>query len=214
MVDYLTDEEQAERLKQWWDKNGTSLIVGLILAVGLVIGWRYYQDYTASRSSAASSAFDAYLEARANDEAVDEHLAVLDDEFAGSTYQVFSLLYRATDQAEQSEWEQALGHIERALELAGDETLKDLARYRGAKVLYQLDRLDDSAAMLASIQSVGLKPQVAELSGDIAVTRGDIDAARQAYRTAIEAARGSADGELPGVMLMELKLASLVDNQQ
>ena len=28
MSDYLSDEEQAERLKQWWDDNGTSLIVG------------------------------------------------------------------------------------------------------------------------------------------------------------------------------------------
>ncbi|MYE24023.1 MAG: tetratricopeptide repeat protein, partial [Gammaproteobacteria bacterium] len=38
----MTDEEQAERLKKWWDANGVSLIVTLVLAVGAVIGWRYY----------------------------------------------------------------------------------------------------------------------------------------------------------------------------
>ena len=213
MADYLTDEEQAERLKQWWDKNGTSLIIGLIVAVGAVIGWRYYDDYTVDRANAASAAFDAYLEARANDETASEHLAILDDDFAGSAYHVFTLLYRAADQAEEADWEEALAYLDRAVELTDSETLADLARFRGAKVLYQLDRLDDSAAALAQVRSAGLEPQVAELSGDIAVARGDLEAARLAYQAAIDAARSNGDGDRAGVALTELKLASLVDSQ-
>lgn len=214
MADYLTDEEQAERLKRWWDQNGTFLILGLIIAVGLVIGWRYYQDYQSDRASTASSAFQAYLDARANDEAVDEHLAVIDDEFPGSSYHVFSLLYRAADQGEEEDWEEALAYLERAVELADEGSLRDIARYRVAKVLYQLDRLDESAAALAEVASSGLKPQVAELSGDLAVARGDLAAAGEAYRTAIEAF-GSDEGDAtPGLALMELKLASLVDSEQ
>ena len=214
MADYLTDDEQAERLKRWWDQNGTFLILGLIIAVGLVIGWRYYQDYRSDRASTASSAFQAYLDARANDEAVDEHLAIIDDEFPGSSYHVFSLLYRAADQGEEEDWEEALAYLERAVELADEGSLRDIARYRVAKVLYQLDRLDESAAALAEVASSGLKPQVAELSGDLAVARGDLAAAGEAYRTAIEASRSDEGDATPGLALMELKLASLVDSEQ
>lgn len=213
MADYLTDEEQAERLKRWWDKNGTALVIGLVLAVSAVVGWRYYQGYAADRATGASASFNAYLEARAASEPAAEHLSALDDDFAGSAYHVFSLLYRAADEVAAADWEEALALLDRAVELADVEPLKDLAHYRAAKVLYQLDRLDDSAAELAKIKSVGLEAQVAELSGDVAVARGDIDAARQAYSAAVAAARRDPSAVFPGVELMELKLGSLVDSR-
>jgi predicted negative regulator of RcsB-dependent stress response len=209
MADYLTDEEQAERLKEWWDKNGTSLIVGLVLAVGAVIGWRYYQSYTADRANAASEAFDSYLEARTAATSTEAFLTVLDGDHAGSAYHVFSLFYRARDQAVEEDWEEALALLERAVDVADEGVLRDTARYRAAKVLYQLDRLDDSMGRLAAVRSVGLEAQVAELSGDIAVAQGDLEAARAAYQRAVDAAQDNA-GTVPGAALMELKLASLV----
>lgn len=214
MADYLTDEEQAERLKRWWDKNGTSLIVGLALALGGVIGWRYYQDYAAERAAEASSAFASYLAARQAEDPTDEHLAILDEDHVGGSYHVFSLLYRAADQAEQEDWEEALALLERAVELADAGQLRDVARYRAAKVLYQLGRLEASQAQLQQVGGAGLAPQVAELSGDILLAEGKPDAARDAYQSAIDAAKATPGGAPPGVNLMELKLASLVDKTQ
>lgn len=212
MADYLSDEEQAERLKQWWDKNGTSLVIGLAIAVAAVVGWRFYQDFAEDRADAASEAFAAYLQARTEDQPQIDHLATLDGEFAGTTYHVFSLLYRAADQAAEEDWEEALALLERAVELADDPLLRDTARYRAAKVLFQLDRPDASEAALATVQSGGLQAQVAELSGDIALARGDFDAARLAYQAAVDAARGDPAHVAPGIELLELKLASLVDS--
>lgn len=214
MADFLTDEEQAERLKRWWDKNGTALVIGLVLAIGGVIGWRYYQDYAGEQADAASDAFDAFLEARATEESPSEHLAVLDGEFTGSAYHVFSLLYRAADQVAEEDWEEALAFLERAVELADDGPLRDIARLRSAKVLYQLDRLDDASAQLGAVGGVGFEAQVAELSGDIAVARGDLELASTAYAAALESAEQAAGGTLPGVEALELKRASLVDETQ
>ena len=213
MADYLTDEEQADRLKRWWDNNGMSLIVGLALAIGGVVGWRFYQSYDAGQADAASTAFSAYLEARAAEQPTVEHLTILDDDHAGSTYHVFSLLYRAADQTEEKDWAEALAFLERAVELADAAEIRDIARYRAAKVLHQLDRLDECEAELAQIRSVGLESQVAELSGDIYLARGDAEAARQAYQAALDAARRDPKNRPPGLELMELKLASVVDNE-
>ena len=211
MADYLTDEEQAERLKQWWDKNGTSLVVALVVAVAVVVGWRYFQTYTSDRANAASEAFTGYVQARAAAEPVTDYLATLDNEHEGSSYHVFTLLYRAADQTQEQDWEEALALLERAVELADERNLKDNARYRAAKVLYELDRLEQCAAQLAEIRSSGLQAQVAELSGDLAVANDDPTAAREAYQTAVDAARRDPSNVWPGVELLELKLASLVD---
>ena len=210
MADYLTDEEQAERLKAWWDKNGTSLVVSLVVAVAAVVGWRYYQAYSTDQANLASEAFRGYLDARAAAEPVDEYLAVIDGDHEGSTYHVFTLLYRAADQVQEEDWEEALALLERAVELADERNVRDNARFRAAKLLYQLDRLDACDEQLAAIRSPGLAAQVAELSGDVAYARGDVEAARVAYQTAVDAARQEPGRVFPGIGLTELKLASLV----
>jgi len=210
MADYLTDEEQAERLKRWWDKNGTSLVIGLLLAVAAVVGWRYYQAYVTERANAASDAFASYVAARADAASTEEQLAILDNEYEGSAYHVFTLLYRAADQAEEEDWEESLALLERAVSLADDVPLRDMARFRAAKVLFQLDRLDECEAQLALVRSPGLEAHVADLSGDLYVARGDIERAREAYRAAIDAAERDPTNRVEGVVLMELKLASLV----
>lgn len=214
MSDELTDEEQAERLKRWWDQNGTALVVGVLLAVAAVVGWRMYQGYAQDRADAASDAFVSYVAARNAAESTDEQLAILDGEFEGTSYQVFALLYRAADEVEAEDWEEALALLERAAQLADADTLRDMVRFRVAKVFYQLDRLDECEAELAAIRSVGLEARVAELSGDVFAARGDMDRARTAYQSGIDAARRDPANPVPGVELMELKLASIVDESQ
>ena len=212
MADYLTDEEQAERLKRWWDQNGTSLLVAVVLAVAAVLGWRYYQSYTADRDNAASAAFVAYEEARAIGEPVSDLLATIDTEYAGSTYHVFSLLYRAADQVQEENWEDALAYLQRAAELADVRAVEDTARYRAAKVLYELERFDQALEQLAMISSAGFEAPAAELSGDIHVAQGDLAAAAGAYSAGVEAAQ-RAQGRTPGAALLELKLSSLADRK-
>ena len=209
MADYLTDEEQAERLKRWWEQNGTSLVIGLVLAVGAVVGWRYYQDYRSERADMASDAYAAYLAARNEAASTDEPLAIIDTEFEGSTYHVFTLLYRAADQVAESDWEEALALVERAVDLAEDGPVRDVARLRAAKLLYQLNRLEDSEAQLSLVRSPGFEAYVAELSGDVFFARGDMARARDAYQAAVDAARGDGPQGVLGVEFMELKLASL-----
>ena len=212
MADYLTDEEQADRLKRWWDQNGTALIVGVALAVGAVVGWRYYQSYTTDRDNAASAAYMAYLEARNTGEPTADTLATLDSEHTGSAYQVFALLHRAADKVEEEAWEEALAYLERAAELSDVHVIADTARYRAAKVLYQLRRFDQALAQLAKIRSAGFQVLAAELSGDIHVENDDPAAARTAYAAGIEAA-GRETANPPNIELLELKLSSMVDQE-
>lgn len=208
MSDFLTDEEQAERLKRWWDANGISLIVTLVLSVGAVVGWRYYQSWSADRGEEASDAFLGYIEARSAGEPVEDLLATLDDEYDGTAYQVFALLYRASDEANEENFDEALAHLELAIDTADLPVLADLARMNAARVLFQLDRLDDCLATLGRIRSGGFEVAAAELSGDVLVAKGDLAGARDAYRAGVEAATEGGRAA-PGLGILELKLASV-----
>ena len=42
MSEYLDEEEQLARAKSWWDENANSVIVGVVLVVGGIVGWNWF----------------------------------------------------------------------------------------------------------------------------------------------------------------------------
>ena len=42
MNEFVTDDEQVERIKKWWADNGSSVIAGLVIGIGGLLGWRYW----------------------------------------------------------------------------------------------------------------------------------------------------------------------------
>ena len=208
MSDYLSDEEQVAKLKAWWEANGTTLIVGLVVAISAVVGWRWYQGSQFEQSEAASSAYRKYLDARDAGTPADALATVVETEHAGTVYHVFTLLYRAKDSIEEQDWETAAMHLDAAVQIADEGVLRDLARLRLARVQYQLDQLDDAQRTLSAIHSAGFQGEVAELTGDIHLSRGETSLAREAYKAAVDASPGA-----PTLAILELKLAS-VSNEE
>ena len=45
MAEMRTEEEQIEAIKQWWKKNGSSLLIGVGLALAIVFGWQAWQNH-------------------------------------------------------------------------------------------------------------------------------------------------------------------------
>ena len=62
MSDYLSDEEQVERLKSWWSENGTSLLASVLVAVLGIAGWNYYGSYQEDAGEQSSEVFRQYLD--------------------------------------------------------------------------------------------------------------------------------------------------------
>ena len=57
MDEYLSDDERLEMAKKWWRENYRSIMLGALIAVVVVGGWRYWQYRTQSRNEAASALF-------------------------------------------------------------------------------------------------------------------------------------------------------------
>ena len=204
MAEYLTDEEVTERLKRWWSENGTGLTVGIVLAIGAVVGWRWFDGWRLERAEAASDTYAEYTAARAAGEDATALAARIAEEFQDSAYHVFTLLHQARDAVEGEEWERAADLLRESVDVASQSVLQDVARVRLARVLHQLERPGEALTVLSEVDGQGFAGTVAELTGDIELRRGALDAAREAYRAALDET-----GAGQGVVLLRLKLASV-----
>lgn len=208
MSEYLNDDEQVQALSRWWNENATTLIVGLLLVIGGVLGWRWYNDHTAANEEAASATYRQYLEVRnlATASAADRDAAVarLDTEFKKSGYRIFTLFYRAHDAADGKDYEKASFWLETALRDAGDDVLRDIARVRLARVQVQLVKVDDALATLGQVSGSGFRSYVAELKGDILVGQGKPAEALEAYQAAAAAADPDAENTVLDMKIVDL----------
>ena len=206
MADYLSDEERVEWLRNWWSRHGMAIIAGIVVAVGGVVGWRWYQDYRQDQAEDASREYTEYLTARAMGESDASELAAdIGEVHQGTTYHVFALLHEAADAIGAGDWERAAGLLAASADYARDDVLRDLAAVRLARVQRQLGQLDEALGVLGRVLSPGFGVEVAELTGDILVERGDEAGARDAYQSALDIGPTTDAGQL----MLELKLASL-----
>ena len=62
-MEYETEEQQVEALKEWWSENGRAVIAGVVLGVGVIGGWSLWQKRAESQAIAASDGYSLAMEA-------------------------------------------------------------------------------------------------------------------------------------------------------
>ena len=76
MSEELTEQEQIEALKKWWGEYGTSIIIGLVIGLSVLIGVRQWFKYQQTHALSASDAYNSFVEAASKkDDAVTLQLA-------------------------------------------------------------------------------------------------------------------------------------------
>ncbi len=53
----LSEQEQAERLKNWWKKNAAPVLGGVLLGLGAIFGYNWWTAAEEKRREAASDLF-------------------------------------------------------------------------------------------------------------------------------------------------------------
>ena len=204
MSDYLTDEEQLDKLRKWWEENGLMLAAAVVVAVAGLIGWNWYGEQRDQAIAAASDLYEDYLGAEGAEQ--NTIAATLAGEFPDSTYQAFVLLRKARALVEEEDAEGALAMLREALSVLDDDGLSDVVRLRIARLEQELDRSDAALATLAGVRSLGLRSQVLELKGDIHMVRGERALAHEAYSAALDEAGQAAERPL-----LKLKVSDTAD---
>lgn len=184
MSDYLSDEEQLAQLRSWWSSNGRLIVIAVLLAVALVVGWRWYQANRAATIEAASTVYEDFV--AADDDlkpALAQELATVGD---GTAYPAMAQLALASTALANGDEAAAKAALEAALTASNDSELSDVAGLRLARVEQQLGNSEAALAALAKVRGAGSRGMVAELKGDIHMANGDRALAHEAYVAAFD----------------------------
>ena len=192
-----TDDEQVEKLKKWWEENGRAVIAGVIIGVGGLFGYRYWIDYQEATAEAASAHFMQMLKAlESSDSAgVVERADTLISDYSGTEYATLARFALAKSLVEGEKYEQAQIQLEQIIGSVGDAPLGFLARKRLASVQLQLAQPEQALTTLSVEFPAAFSAGVDELKGDIFSKQGKLDEAANAYRRALSATPGPANGE-------------------
>lgn len=215
MIEDLTDNEREEALMRWWRDNWPSLLAGIVLGVGLLIGWQYWQRYQLERDDQASR---LYTEARAAFERSDREqgaklVTSLIEVHDSSPYAQQARLLLAKSHVEQGKFAEALPLLQTVRDEARDSQLAHIAALRHARLQLQLEKYD---AVLASLQPDKLGEFKAEghaVRGDALQAKGDAQGARAEYAAALADKQALLDPALVELKMQDVALPPAADSK-
>ncbi len=194
----VTDDEQVEKLKEWWKENGRAVMAGIIIGVGGLFGYRYWIDWQEEIAEAASAHFVQMIEALESSDSstVTMQAATLISDYSGTEYATLARFALARNLVEGGNYDQAQVQLEYIIGTVGDAPLGYLARKRLASIQLQSSQTDQALITLSVEFPLAFSASLDELKGDIYARQGKFDEAAIAYRRALSATPGPANGEL------------------
>lgn len=211
MAELRTEEEQVQAIKDWWKKNGSSLLIGIGAALAIVFGWQAWQNHEAQQRTEAANQFASLLNAFGDqaDETSGDTVAfvaeTLREDYSDSAYAVYGNLILARQQLMDGESEAAIDSLNWALDKTGDQQALELVvRSRLARAQFDAGQYDEALATVdGAAEADSFAAIFSELRGDILLAQGDRDGAREAYLAAREQSQQGRSG------ILELKLSDL-----
>lgn len=212
MESFRTEDEQVEALRRWWDENGRSTVVAIVIALGVGFGWQGWQKYQADQAAAASDVYQDMLgglsgETAAGDPA--ELARQIKTAYPGSTYAQFAALHLAAMAVENADLESAEAELRWVLGKADKGSdMARVAQLRLARVVASRGDAEQALAILAEGDAGAYQASYALARGDVYLGQGRKDEAQAAYATAqaLVALGGQQGVNLPS---LQAKLQSL-----
>ena len=216
MESYRTEEEQVEALRRWWQENGRSTIVAIILALGVGFGYQGWKNHVETKAEGASDLYQRLLQAFSAPALGPEQQQIavqlaqqLKTEYDGSTYAQFAALQLArvavgsNDLATaQAELRWVLGKADKGSDVAR------IAQLRLARVLAASGEPEQALTILDQSGEGPYKASYAIARGDILLSMGRTEEASESYAAALALA-ASEEGAGPDLVAVQQKLQAL-----
>ncbi|ATC95878.1 YfgM family protein [Pseudoalteromonas tunicata] len=201
---YSTEEQQAEAIKRFFRENGTALVIGVVLGLGGLYGWKAYNQNQVESAEAASDAYEKLVKADAQNKTnalagADEFIKNNKD----SSYAVLAAFVAAKEAVEKADFNLAKEKLTWITQNNKNPELNAIANSRIARIELELKNYDAALKVLSVTMPEAFKASVAELKGDVYRAQGDLGQARSAYQAAADA------GGLTNNATLQMKLDDL-----
>ena len=215
METYTTEEEQIEALKRWWDENGRSIVLAIVVALSAGFGWQAWKSYNKTSSEDASNLYQSFLQGMNNEEmtpAQREQAAgiasQLRGEYPASSYAQFAALHLAAMAVADDNLAEAEAQLRWVLSRAdkgGD--IAQVTELRLARVLAASGKHQQALDILQQATGGQYAASSAMARGDVLLQMQRTDEARDAYADA--RALASQGGAQINLATLDQKMQSL-----
>ncbi|WP_437613513.1 YfgM family protein [Erwinia sp. V71] len=201
---YSNENEQVDALRRFFASNGKALVVGVVLGVGALAGWRFWsnhQDGSARETSAAYQQVTSALDASKPNtlDAVSQFASQ-----NSNTYGALAALDLAKQYVEQNQLDKAAAQLQTGLKATQDANLLAVLNLRLARVQLQQKQADEAIKTLDAVKGEGWTAIVADIRGEALLSKGDAQGAREAWSKGIASEASPALKEM-----MQMKMNNL-----
>lgn len=201
---YENENDQVDAIKRFFAENGKALAVGVILGVGALIGWRYWNSHQTESARSASLSYQTVVSSLSAGKA--ENLSAAEKFGADNknTYGALASMELAQQFVDQNQLEKAAAQLQQGLAATSDENLNAVITLRLARVQVQLKQADTALKTLDSVKGEGWAAIVADLRGEALLSKGDKQGARSAWEAGVKSNASPALSEM-----MQMKINNL-----
>lgn len=212
---YMTEDEQLEAIKKWWNRYNGIVIVSVSVVMLVISGWRYWDWHEQKIRQLASNTYEHLMLSFSNHDTkgVRSYANQLLTDYGQTVYADAARLTLAKLYVERANYPKAHAELSKVAEHSKMPTLKQVAKIRLARLLVAEKSYEKALNELAGVTDLVYMPVVNELKGDIYAATGRNPQAVSFYREALNEvqAKGLAN------LFLEMKtneLAALTQSAQ
>ncbi len=189
MSTYLTDDEQVEQLKQWWKDYGKTALIGILIALAVIFGWRGWQRYETNQSLSASLIYDNVINsASSHDEkGVQQATKLLINKYERTPYAAMAALVLGQQDIKHGNLTQAQANYIWAMKNTNSDTIKQIARLRVARVMIEREHAQLALSTLSKVDDAAYEPLINLVQGEAYVQLKQYDQAQAHLKNALDA---------------------------
>ncbi|WP_421506768.1 YfgM family protein [Erwinia rhapontici] len=182
---YSNENEQVDALKNFFAQNGKALVVGVVLGVGALLGWRYWSNHQDNGSREVSASYQQVTSALdATKPASLDAVAKFASENS-NTYGALASLDLAKRYIDNNQLDKAVDQLQSGLKSTKDANLQAVLNLRLARIQLQQKQPDAVLKTLESVKGDGWAAIVADVRGEALLSKGDVKGARDAWSKGI-----------------------------
>lgn len=206
MTEYLTEQEQIELLKNWVKQYSLVIIMGVLIAVAAISGWRYWQQRQTNILDHASAVYDEMLTMRAQNDTSATLIQAnkLSRHYPQTTYGQAAAFMLAREAVVTGNYAEAEKQYQWILAHSKISSTRQIARIRLARVMIAQNKMQAALDELKTIDDKSFAGLIHETKGDAYLALKDIATARQSYQQALT--------ELPNAEVIRPVLRMKYDN--
>lgn len=189
MAEYnMTDKEQVEMLKKWWNDYGKIIAIAVIIGLAVAFGWRYWKRHKIEVGQSASNLYGqlGVADQKKQPKVAEKIAAQLMQDYKSTPYATMAALWWAESLVKDKKYDEALKKTEWVQDNARSKTFKQVARLRTARIQLYQKHYKVALSTLSTVNDKSYAPLAEELKGDVYTAMNNIDAAQKSYKKAQE----------------------------